>query len=29
MSVLESKMKPIEGNISSGVKKENYEDPDW
>jgi fructose 1,6-bisphosphate aldolase/phosphatase len=28
MSVLESKMKPIEGNISSGVKKENYEDPD-
>ena len=28
MSVLESKMKPIEGNTSSGVKKENYEDPD-
>ena len=28
MSVLESKMKPIEGNSSSGVKKENYEDPD-
>jgi len=28
MSVLESKMKPIEGNISSGVKKQNYEDPD-
>ena len=28
MSVLESKMKPIEGNNSSGVKKENYEDPD-
>jgi fructose 1,6-bisphosphate aldolase/phosphatase len=28
MSVLESKMKPIEGSNSSGVKKENYEDPD-
>ena len=28
MSVLESKMKPIEGNTSSGVKKQNYEDPD-
>jgi len=28
MSVLESKMKPIEGNNSSGEKKENYEDPD-
>jgi len=28
MSVLESKMKPIEDNNSSGVKKENYEDPD-
>jgi len=28
MSVLESKMKPIEGNNSSGVKKQNYEDPD-
>jgi fructose 1,6-bisphosphate aldolase/phosphatase len=28
MSVLESKMKPIEGNTSSGEKKENYEDPD-
>ena len=28
MSVLESKMKPIEGNFSSGVKKQNYEDPD-
>jgi len=28
MSVLESKMKPIEGNNSSGQKKENYEDPD-
>ena len=28
MSVLESKMKPIEGNDSSGEKKENYEDPD-
>ena len=28
MSVLEGKMKPIEGNASSGVKKENYEDPD-
>jgi len=28
MSVLESKMKPIEGNISSGMKKQNYEDPD-
>ncbi len=28
MSVLESKMKPIEGTASSGEKKENYEDPD-
>ena len=28
MRVLESKMKPIEGGNSSGVKKENYEDPD-
>ena len=28
MAVLEGKMKPIEGNTSSGVKKENYEDPD-
>jgi fructose 1,6-bisphosphate aldolase/phosphatase len=28
MAVLEGKMKPIEGNISSGVKKQNYEDPD-
>lgn len=28
MSVLESKMKPIEGNNSSGVRKGNYEDPD-
>jgi len=29
MAVLEEKMKPIEGsNSSSGVKKENYEDPD-
>ena len=28
MAVLESKMKPIEGDTSSGVKKENYEDPD-
>ncbi len=28
MSVLESKMKPIEGVSSSGEKKENYEDPD-
>jgi fructose 1,6-bisphosphate aldolase/phosphatase len=28
MAILEGKMKPIEGNISSGVKKENYEDPD-
>ena len=30
MSVLESKMKPIEdnGNSNSGTKKENYEDPD-
>ncbi|MBS1267682.1 MAG: Fructose-1,6-bisphosphate aldolase/phosphatase [Nitrosopumilus sp.] len=28
MSVLEEKMKPIEGSISSGEKKENYEDPD-
>ena len=28
MSVLEEKMKPIEGSVSSGEKKENYEDPD-
>jgi len=28
MSVLESKMKPIEANNPSGEKKENYEDPD-
>ncbi|MBC8517323.1 MAG: fructose 1,6-bisphosphatase [Nitrosopumilus sp.] len=28
MSVLESKMKPIEDYNSSGEKKENYEDPD-
>lgn len=28
MSVLEEKMKPIEDSISSGEKKENYEDPD-
>ena len=28
MAVLEGKMKPIEGNTSSGVKKEKYEDPD-
>ena len=28
MSVLERKMKPIEGVSSSGEKKENYEDPD-
>ena len=28
MSVLEEKMKPIEGATSSGEKKENYEDPD-
>ncbi len=28
MRVLESKMKPVEGSHSSGVKKENYEDPD-
>ncbi len=28
MDVLESKMKPVEGNVSSGEKKENYEDPD-
>jgi fructose 1,6-bisphosphate aldolase/phosphatase len=28
MAILEGKMKPIEGNTSSGVKKENYEDPD-
>lgn len=28
MEVLESKMKPMEGNASSGEKKENYEDPD-
>ena len=28
MDVLESKMKPIEENGSSGKKKENYDDPD-
>ena len=28
MAILEGKMKPIEGNKSSGTKKENYEDPD-
>ena len=28
MSVLESKMKSVEGGASSGQKKENYEDPD-
>jgi len=28
MNVLESKMKSIEGNTSSGPRKENYEDPD-
>jgi fructose 1,6-bisphosphate aldolase/phosphatase len=28
MRVLESKMKPVEGSHSSGVKKQNYEDPD-
>jgi fructose 1,6-bisphosphate aldolase/phosphatase len=28
MSVLEEKMKPLEGSESSGEKKENYEDPD-
>jgi len=28
MAVLEEKMKPIEGSVSSGEKKENYEDPD-
>ncbi|PJC50583.1 MAG: fructose 1,6-bisphosphatase [Nitrosopumilales archaeon CG_4_9_14_0_2_um_filter_34_16] len=28
MDVLESKMKPMEANSSSGDKKENYEDPD-
>jgi len=28
MDVLESKMKPIEGDSSSGKKKENYDDPD-
>ncbi len=28
MAVLEGKMKSIEGNTSSGAKKENYEDPD-
>ena len=28
MAILETKMKPIEGNTSSGTKKENYEDPD-
>ncbi|PIW32623.1 MAG: fructose 1,6-bisphosphatase, partial [Nitrosopumilales archaeon CG15_BIG_FIL_POST_REV_8_21_14_020_37_12] len=28
MEVLESKMKPMEGNTSSDGKKENYEDPD-
>ncbi len=28
MSVLEEKMKPLEGSATSGEKKENYEDPD-
>jgi len=28
MDILESKMKPMEENTSSGEKKENYEDPD-
>ena len=28
MSILESKMKPLEGYTSKGEKKENYEDPD-
>jgi len=28
MSILESKMKPMEEKTSSGAKKENYEDPD-
>jgi fructose 1,6-bisphosphate aldolase/phosphatase len=28
MKVLETKMKPLEGNDVSGAKKENYEDPD-
>jgi len=28
MSVLESKMKSVEGSASSGQRKENYEDPD-
>ena len=28
MSVLEEKMKPLEGTSASGQKKENYEDPD-
>ena len=28
MSILESKMKPMEGYTSKGGKKENYEDPD-
>ena len=28
MSVLQSKMKSVEGNTSSGQRKENYEDPD-
>jgi fructose 1,6-bisphosphate aldolase/phosphatase len=28
MSVLESKMKSVEGSTSSGLRKENYEDPD-
>jgi len=28
MSVLETKMKPLEGSDVSGAKKENYEDPD-
>ncbi len=28
ISILESKMKPMEGYISKGEKKENYEDPD-
>ena len=28
MSVLEEKMKPVEGSSNSSKKKENYEDPD-
>jgi hypothetical protein len=28
MSILESKMKPMEGFTAKGGKKENYEDPD-